>query len=80
MRLAKVTVSDTSLHAVLLDLDDTLYDHHYASRKAIVETISLDDALFAAGADSVSLVTDVSLNPDPEARARQWVAATRDQA
>lgn len=46
-------MSDTSPRAILLDLDDTLYDHHYASRKAIVETISLDDALSAAGADSV---------------------------
>ena len=40
---------------ILLDLDDTLYDHHYASRKAIEETISLDDALFDAGADSVEI-------------------------
>lgn len=44
-----------SPHAILLDLDDTLYDHHYASRKAIEETISLDDLLFAAGADSVEI-------------------------
>ena len=48
-------MSDTSPRAILLDLDDTLYDHHYASRKAIEETISLDDALFAAGADSVEI-------------------------
>ena len=45
----------SELRAILLDLDDTLYDHHYASRKAIEETISLDDALFAAGADSVEI-------------------------
>jgi len=31
----------------------------------------------AAGADVVSVVTDVTLNPDPEGRARQWIAATR---
>jgi len=31
----------------------------------------------AAGADIVSVVTDITLNPDPEARAREWVAATR---
>jgi thiamine-phosphate pyrophosphorylase len=31
----------------------------------------------AAGADVVSVVTDITLNPDPEARAREWVAATR---
>jgi thiamine-phosphate pyrophosphorylase len=32
---------------------------------------------FAAGADVVSVVTDITLNGDPEARARDWVAATR---
>ena len=31
----------------------------------------------AAGADIVSVVTDITLNADPEARARQWIAATR---
>jgi thiamine-phosphate pyrophosphorylase len=31
----------------------------------------------AAGADIVSVVTDITLHPDPEARAREWVAATR---
>ncbi|HEX9170702.1 MAG TPA: thiamine phosphate synthase [Roseiarcus sp.] len=31
----------------------------------------------AAGANIVSVVTDITLNPDPEARAREWVAATR---
>ena len=31
----------------------------------------------AAGADVVSVVTDITLNPDPEARARAWFAATR---
>ena len=30
-----------------------------------------------AGADVVSVVTDITLNADPEARAREWVAATR---
>ena len=30
-----------------------------------------------AGADSVSAVTDITLNSDPEARVREWVAATR---
>ena len=34
-------------------------------------------ACLAAGADVVSVVTDITLNPDPEARARQWIAATR---
>ncbi len=32
---------------------------------------------FAAGADVVSAVTDITLNPDPEARVRAWIAATR---
>ncbi len=40
-------------------------------------TVERAPGIFAAGADCVSLVTDVSLNKDPEARARQWVAATR---
>ena len=31
----------------------------------------------AAGADVVSVVTDITLAPDPEARAREWIAATR---
>ena len=31
----------------------------------------------AAGADIVSVVTDITLNADPEARAREWIAATR---
>jgi thiamine-phosphate pyrophosphorylase len=31
----------------------------------------------AAGADVVSVVTDIAVNPDPEGRARQWIAATR---
>jgi thiamine-phosphate pyrophosphorylase len=30
-----------------------------------------------AGADVVSAVTDITLNPDPEARVRDWLAATR---
>jgi thiamine-phosphate pyrophosphorylase len=31
----------------------------------------------AAGADIASVVTDITLNADPEARAREWIAATR---
>ena len=34
-------------------------------------------ACLAAGADVVSVVTDITLNADPEARARAWVEATR---
>ncbi|MEM7291385.1 MAG: thiamine phosphate synthase, partial [Pseudomonadota bacterium] len=33
--------------------------------------------VFAAGADIVSVVTDITLNDDPEDRTRQWVEATR---
>ena len=34
-------------------------------------------ACLDAGADIVSVVTDITLNPDPEARTREWIAATR---
>jgi len=33
--------------------------------------------VFAAGADSAAVVTDITLNADPEARTREWLAATR---
>jgi thiamine-phosphate pyrophosphorylase len=44
--------------------------------------LSLDRALLclAAGADTAAVVTDITLNVDPEARAREWVAATRRAA
>ncbi|MEC9245934.1 MAG: thiamine phosphate synthase [Pseudomonadota bacterium] len=32
--------------------------------------------VFAAGADSAAVVTDITLNTDPEARTREWLAAT----
>ncbi|WP_274426816.1 thiamine phosphate synthase [Chelativorans sp. YIM 93263] len=32
--------------------------------------------VFDNGANSAAVVTDITLNPDPEARAREWVAAT----
>ena len=35
---------------------------------------------FAAGADVVSVVTDITLNADPEARTREWIAVTRRSA
>ncbi len=35
------------------------------------------DGVFAAGADSAAVVTDITLNPDPEARTRVWLAVTR---
>jgi thiamine-phosphate pyrophosphorylase len=31
---------------------------------------------FAAGADTVAAVTDITLNPDPEARMREWLEVT----
>lgn len=31
---------------------------------------------FAAGADLVSVVTDITLNPDPEAQVRHWLGVT----
>ncbi|MEM7745822.1 MAG: thiamine phosphate synthase [Pseudomonadota bacterium] len=34
-------------------------------------------AALAAGADLVSVVTDITLNQNPEARVREWLAATR---
>jgi thiamine-phosphate pyrophosphorylase len=40
-------------------------------------TVERAKLCLAAGADIVSVVTDITLNSDPEARAREWVAATR---
>ena len=40
-------------------------------------SIERGQACLAAGADIVSVVTDITLNADPEGRARAWVAATR---
>ena len=44
--------------------------------------ISLERApgVFEAGADIVAAVTDITLNADPEARLKAWVAATRKHA
>lgn len=36
--------------------------------------------VFAAGADSAAVVTDIQTAPDPEARCREWIAATREGA
>lgn len=40
-------------------------------------TVDRAAGAFEAGADVVSAVTDITLNPDPEARVRDWLAATR---
>jgi thiamine-phosphate diphosphorylase len=37
-------------------------------------------AVLAAGADSAAVVTDILRHPEPEARARAWLAATRRAA
>jgi thiamine-phosphate pyrophosphorylase len=34
------------------------------------------DGVFAQGADSAAVVTDITLNPDPERRTREWLART----
>lgn len=39
-------------------------------------TVERARGVLAAGADSVSVVTDITLNPDPEARTRAWLEAT----
>ncbi|MBV2142353.1 thiamine phosphate synthase [Falsochrobactrum sp. TDYN1] len=36
--------------------------------------------VFEAGADIVSVVTDITLNTDPEARVREWIKITRPHA
>jgi thiamine-phosphate pyrophosphorylase len=34
------------------------------------------DGVFAAGTDSAAVVTDITLNDDPEARTREWIEKT----
>lgn len=36
--------------------------------------------IFAAGADSIAVVSDVTQNADPDARVRQWLGQTREAA
>lgn len=40
-------------------------------------TLERVEGVLAAGADSVAVVTDITLNADPEQRTRDWVKATR---
>ncbi|MEM1400525.1 MAG: thiamine phosphate synthase, partial [Pseudomonadota bacterium] len=40
-------------------------------------TVDRAAGAFAAGADIVSVVTDITLNSDPDGRTSQWIAATR---
>jgi len=44
--------------------------------------IKLEQAaeIFAAGADSIAVVSDVTQNPDPDARVRAWLDATKEIA
>jgi len=44
--------------------------------------IKLEQAaeIFAAGADSIAVVSDVTQNPDPDARVRAWLDATKELA
>ena len=39
-------------------------------------TVTRAEGVIAAGADSLAVVTDVSLDVDPEARTREWLAIT----
>ena len=39
-------------------------------------TVERAAAVLAAGADSLSVVTDITRSPDPEARTRRWLEAT----
>ena len=40
-------------------------------------TLERAAGVLEAGADVAAVVTDITLNPDPEARTRAWVARTR---
>ena len=40
-------------------------------------TVERAAGVFAAGADVASAITDITLDPDPEARARAWIEVTR---
>jgi thiamine-phosphate pyrophosphorylase len=43
-------------------------------------TVERAPGAFAAGADIVSVVTDITRNDDPETRTLQWIEATCDRA
>ena len=42
-------------------------------------TVERAPGVLAAGADILSVVTDITLNPDPESRTRAWVEATQKE-
>ncbi len=43
-------------------------------------TLEQAPAVFAAGADSIAVVSDVTKNPDPDARVRAWLTLTEQPA
>ena len=40
-------------------------------------SVDRGEGVFAAGADIISVVTDITLNDNPEARLQEWIRATR---
>ena len=42
-------------------------------------TLERAPAVFAAGADSIAVVSDVTQNPDPDGRVRDWLASRARQ-
>lgn len=42
-------------------------------------TVARIAGVFANGADSAAVVTDITRNPDPESRTLEWIRATRDR-
>ncbi|GGC67014.1 thiamine phosphate synthase [Chelatococcus reniformis] len=42
-------------------------------------TLERAPGVFAAGADSIAVVSDVTQNPDPDARVRDWLAFTQSE-
>ena len=43
-------------------------------------TLERAPGVFAAGADSISVVSDVTLNPNPDARVKAWLELAAEQA
>jgi thiamine-phosphate pyrophosphorylase len=43
-------------------------------------TLEQAPAVFKAGADSIAVVSDVTRNPDPDARVRAWLTLTEQPA
>lgn len=42
-------------------------------------TVDRLDGIFSHGADSAAVVTDISLNPSPEGRTREWIEKTAER-